>query len=424
MNVVIFEDNNYDSFYPISLTRPLWELRIGCLSLRERIVHYINENYSRANLYFFTRDYLVPHFRQKYPELRINDYSIFDSNEDILFINCTIIPDENIANPQRNVLVLHDNIPMIALVEMNRLRGESVNIVALLLKSECKTEMRNNSIKRLEYVWDLVRYNDKMIQDDFRYFQKFRINDEVNNVTIIGDANQIVIEGNVKIDPFVCIDLTNGPVIIRKNTVINSFTKIEGPCYIGEDCIILGARLRNGCSIGDCCRIGGEVEQSIFHGYSNKYHDGFIGHSYIGEWINLGALTTNSDLKNNYTTVKVYLSGTRVNSENIKVGCFIGDFAKTSIGTLINTGTSIGVGSMVVHSGAMAPYHLPSFTWFINNVIIDPGNFKQFIESCMAMTSRRQIDFSESYNDLLMRLYHMTQDNREKEILKWKRMQR
>ena len=149
----------------------------------------------------------------------------------------------------------------------------------------------------------------------------------------------------------VVIDAEHGPVYIDEGAEIHPFTRIEGPCYVGKKSILLGAKCREGNSIGPMCRVGGEVEESIIHGYSNKYHDGFLGHAYVGEWVNLGALTTNSDLKNDYSSVSVMLDGhTPIDTGSTKVGSLIGDHTKTSIGTLLNTGAYVG---------AMAPDRRP-----------------------------------------------------------------
>ena len=151
---------------------------------------------------------------------------------------------------------------------------------------------------------------------------------------------------------------------------VHPFTRIEGPCYIGPKCILLGAKCREGMSIGPMCRVGGEVEESIIQGYSNKYHDGFLGHAYVGEWVNLGALTTNSDLKNDYSSVSVVLDGKApIDTGSTKVGSIIGDHTKTSIGTLLNTGSFVGAMALLLATGKPLPKHIPSFAWFIEGVV-------------------------------------------------------
>lgn len=431
MNIVVFEDSTHDRFYPLSLTRPVWELRLGCFSVKERIEQSVSVNpnvFRKSEIYFFTRDYLKSFCRGRYRSIHINDPSFLQSDKITLFINARVLPSHKFLDIERNNLYTTDGIPMLAVVDDRIMRKmgdlETTDISELLLNCDSLTIVDKADIARIDYIWDLIGKNAKMISEDFISLKKKNITVPYKSVTIIGDEEQLSIEDEVRIDPFVCIDLTEGPVVIKKGTVINSFTRIEGPCYIGENCHILGAKIRKGCSIGDFCRIGGEVEGSIFHGYSNKYHDGFIGHAYIGEWVNLGALTTNSDLKNNYTPVKTYCMDKRINTGNLKVGCFIGDFTRTSIGCLINTGSSIGVGCMLVHAGEITPHHVPSFTWFMNNDLSEKGNIDSFLKTCQMMTSRRGVDFDKEYENLLKEVYTITEKNRKKTIKRWRKKAR
>ena len=154
----------------------------------------------------------------------------------------------------------------------------------------------------------------------------------------------------------------NGPITLGPNVWVQPFTRIEGPCSIGADSQLFRANLRGAVTIGPNCRIGGEVETAIVHGYSNKYHEGFLGHAYVGEWVNLGAITSNSDLRNDYGEVFVPLQGDPIPTGEAKVGCFIGDHTRTGMGSMLNTGTSIGVMCNVLPAGILLPKHVPSFT--------------------------------------------------------------
>src|SRR5207248_4001999 len=136
-------------------------------------------------------------------------------------------------------------------------------------------------------------------------------------------------------------DTTRGPVLVDRGAVVQAFSRLEGPCYVGPQTQVLAARVR-GSSLGEQCRVGGEVEASVIHGYSNKAHEGFLGHSYVGEWVNLGAGTQVSDLRNDYASVRVVVNGRAVDSGQAKVGAFVGDHTRTSIGSLINTGAAVG----------------------------------------------------------------------------------
>jgi len=177
-------------------------------------------------------------------------------------------------------------------------------------------------------------------------------------------------------------------VLIEKGAEIEAGAVLDarqGPIYVGRGTIVkAGANLRGPLSIGPECRIGGEVTSSIFHGYSNKAHFGFIGHSYIGEWANLGAGTTNSNLKNNYGTVKVQVNGRAVDSGRQFLGCFIGDHAKLGIGTLITTGAVIGLGANVL-GGKVTPKYVPNFQWDEKTRY----RLEDFLKAAGAMMARR-----------------------------------
>ncbi len=217
-----------------------------------------------------------------------------------------------------------------------------------------------------------------------------------------------------KIHPMVVLDAEHGPIYIDEDAEIQPFSRIEGPCYIGRNSILLGAKCREGNSIGPCCRIGGEVEESIIQGYSNKYHDGFLGHAYVGQWVNLGALTTNSDLKNDYSEVKITLDGrTQLSTGSTKVGALIGDHAKTSIGTLLNTGTCVGAMSVLVAGGRLLPKFIPSFTWYLNDAITHGmGKESLYATACTAM-GRRKCSWTEADEAMWNTVYELTAEERE-----------
>ena len=158
------------------------------------------------------------------------------------------------------------------------------------------------------------------------------------------------------------LDETDGPIYIGDNSQVDSLAVIKGPCYIGPNTIVARGVIA-GSSIGHTCRVGGEVEESIFHEYVNKHHEGFIGHSLVGAWVNFGALTTNSDLKNNYSVIRVSLEGKQIDTGSIKVGSFIGDHTKFGIGTLLTTGINIGTCSNIFGGMLIADKEVGSFQW-------------------------------------------------------------
>jgi len=416
VKIIIFEDSFHDNFYPLSVTRPVWELRSGNYTVRERLEIFIHSYMPKSlGIYYFTREYLVPFYRKKYPELSINNFNVFEENSEFFFINASVCPEKKLFQIDDKCIITDGEVPVAARFSSEVFKSEKKSVTGMLKQAEAlgikSFDLKRDfsSIRRFKYIWDFISLNSEMIREDFNMSRDNEDCAENNkSVTIIGDRTQLYTGKGVRIDPFVVVDVTDGPVYIDDDAEIHSFSRIEGPAYIGEKSVILGAKVREGTSIGDCCRIGGEIEESIFQGYSNKYHDGFIGHSYVGEWVNLGAMTANSDLKNNYSNIRVYLPEEKVDTGMSKAGCFIGDFAKASIGTLFNTGSSIGPGAMLVHSGVMTPAHVPPFSWFINSEVIEKDWLAKFIEMSGVVCSRRNVDFTKEYSDLIKEIYAMT----------------
>jgi UDP-N-acetylglucosamine diphosphorylase / glucose-1-phosphate thymidylyltransferase / UDP-N-acetylgalactosamine diphosphorylase / glucosamine-1-phosphate N-acetyltransferase / galactosamine-1-phosphate N-acetyltransferase len=186
---------------------------------------------------------------------------------------------------------------------------------------------------------------------------------------------------------------------------------------VGKKSILLGTKCREGNSIGEMCRLGGEVEESIIHSHSNKYHDGFLGHSYVGQWVNLGALTTNSDLKNDYGSVDVILDGRRsIETGSIKVGALIGDHTKTSIGTLFNSGAYVGAMSLIMSTGKPLPKYIPDFSWLLEGIVTKGfGKGKLFETARIAMT-RRKAEWTEAENAMWEAIYTLTAPQRDEAI--------
>ena len=198
--------------------------------------------------------------------------------------------------------------------------------------------------RKPEYLWDLIVHLKEDLEEDLKKMGT-GINGTVHPSAVIYNPENVLIEEGAEIEACAVLDARPGPIYIGKNTIVRPHSYLRGPLSIGPE-----------------CRIGGEVSHSIFHGYSNKAHYGFIGHSYIGEWVNLGAGTTNSNLKNTYGTVKVIINGKEIDTGERFLGCFIGDHAKLGIGTLITTGAMIGLAANVF-GGGPTPKFVPSFAW-------------------------------------------------------------
>jgi UDP-N-acetylglucosamine diphosphorylase/glucosamine-1-phosphate N-acetyltransferase len=223
------------------------------------------------------------------------------------------------------------------------------------------------------------------------------------------------IDPTARIDPLVAADTTGGPVVIGPGAVVTAFTRLEGPCCIGPQTQVHGAQIRAGTTLGPSCRVGGEIEASIVQGHSNKYHHGFLGHAYVGEWVNLGAGTSNSDLRNDYGPVRVAVNGRLVPTGQMKVGCFLGDHTKTGLGTLLNTGMNAGVFCHLL-PGGLLPRYVPSFVSYWNRSLSDRADLWALLQTAAKVMSRRGRELTEVHTTLYGELYERTAAERRRVV--------
>jgi UDP-N-acetylglucosamine diphosphorylase/glucosamine-1-phosphate N-acetyltransferase len=200
-------------------------------------------------------------------------------------------------------------------------------------------------------------------------------------------------------------------VLIDRGAVVQAFSRIEGPCHIGADTQVLGANVRVS-SIGPQCRIGGEVEGSIVQGFSNKAHDGFLGHSYLGEWVNFGAGTVTSDLRTDYGPIRVHIAGKKIDTGLIKIGSFVGDHTKTSVHTLLNTGTVVGPFSLLLTSGTLLPRALPPFSQYVHGRVQERNDLREMFDTAATVMARRGQEWSETHAEFFFALYEQTAGER------------
>jgi UDP-N-acetylglucosamine diphosphorylase/glucosamine-1-phosphate N-acetyltransferase len=284
--------------------------------------------------------------------------------------------------------------------------------------------------RMINYSWDLVNYNPDAIQEDFEAQNKQGIHCTLPRTTeVLGSESSIYVAPDAEIHPLVVLDAREGPIIIENGVTVFPNSRIEGPSAIGEGTQIVGTNVREGCAIGPICKIGGEVEESIIHGYTNKYHTGFIGHAYVGEWVNLGALTTNSDLKNDYSGVELHIgpypqNRKKADSGSTKVGAFIGDHTKTGIGVLFNTGTVVGVMNNILPLGKLPPKFISSFLWFappeqkevkqdkLYRLLGGHRIFSMLLETAGKAMARRKLTLTAAYEKLFRTLYEATEEER------------
>ena len=400
MNYVIFDDERRSNFFPITYTRSTGDLRVGILKLRQRISSYLE--LSEANIIVSSE--LEAIYKERHKDWTVNEVT---ENETI-FINSRIKID---TNAKKAILVLHADECLT--------KGDTILAARCTPKKKKITSENINSLfndlKRIEdpkiycweYLWEFIGENAEYIKRDFNdvFYDKDNYFETELGTTVINPYNVWIGDGTV-MKPGVVIDATDGPVVLDENVIIMPNAVIIGPVYIGKSSTIkVGAKIYEGTSIGPKCKVGGEVEEAIFQGYSNKQHDGFLGHSYLGEWVNLGADTNNSDLKNNYKTVSVYFypQNKEIDSKNQFVGTFIGDHSKTGINSTINTGTVIGIGCSLFGAD-LIKNHIPSFNIGTGTRFVEYF-LEEFIETAALVKKRRGLQFSESEKELYSKIH-------------------
>lgn len=399
------------NFYPLTLTRPIYELRCGMMSLQEKISTKFSES-----LYFHCRDYLAQTLAQRVGENRVNQSEKI-GRRDLLFINGRFLlcNDEIPLEGEEEVGIQGEDIIYARLRKRTMAsfsKGSLRDIEAVLAEVMQRVGSRQVEARLVEFPWDLVDSNREMIRKDFEIKNRRGIEGKVDRNAYLINPDLIYIEKGATVEAGVVLDATEGPIYIEEGARIRPPTIVDGPSYIGKETLIDGAKIRGGCSIGPVCRMAGEIEESIIHGYTNKHHEGFIGHSYIGEWVNLGALTTTSDLKNTYGTVKVYLNGKKIDTGKMKVGCFIGDHTKTGIGTLLDTGCVMGV-AVNFFGGGRAPRFIPSFSWGGANEF-EENRLDKVVEVARIVMERRGMQQTPAERDLLKKVYQLTVKERKR----------
>lgn len=375
MRMCVFEDRLVSGLEPLTLTRPASDLYCGLTTLGEKQSRY----FAATTIGYLCRPAMADLLRARDPLSRVNDASWLRAAPTVL-VNSRWLPP---AHPRStgSATRRHNPVPANLLADGPSLGTVHGQVAYVVLDTRLLSALAPATIddcladwaQALPAVevggtliarpWELVGLNPTQIIRDFNSVADQGVAGfHPTGFALVGPADRLVMHPSARIDPMVVADTTNGPVVIGAGAVIHAFTRLEGPCMIGDGTVLLGATVRAGTTFGPNCRIGGEVECSIVQGYSNKYHDGFLGHSYVGEWVNLAAGTNTSDLRCDYGTINVAIDGQEVPTSFTKIGSVIGDHAKTGLGTLLDCGTTIGPFAQVLPSGKFAPRCIPGFS--------------------------------------------------------------
>ena len=394
MNIVLFEDEKYRDLLPLVYFRPVWELRCGIQTLAEKIFHL----FSNHKINFLSRKYLQDYY--------LSEDKIFaqDKNEEYLFINGRVLLKQT---DKKLLLDLDAEMAIVSSGDLVafKITGNKFNdLIDHDLPDSQKILGKFKSVEAgidlINYPWDLIDRNGAEIARDFK---KLGGNSTSEGKIYPGahllNPESIYVGKNAQVLPGVVLNAESGPIWIDENVKIMPNAVIEGPVAIGKSSLVkIGAKIYENTSVGPVCKVGGEVEETIIQEYSNKQHDGFLGHSYLGAWINIGADTNNSDLKNNYGEISVYLNDRNVETGKRFLGLIMGDHSKTAINTMFNTGTVVGVSSNIFGAG-FPPKFIPSFSWGGSDGMRE-YNFDKAIEVAEIVMNRRKVPFTSKTKQL------------------------
>lgn len=376
-SLYLFDDRRARRWAPLSLTRPVGELLHGCMTLRTRAEHVFGAtcqgHVSRTALIGFDEPGAAP---------AITPDDVSATGVRILLSSRAVVEFQEFEVPEHSARIMVDGQPVGWIV------ADGDPLPSELWLRDPGAEPDEGPRLELDgtilgHPWDLIAANEERIARDVA--RLYPGDEETPGAHRIGDHHVSLGSGSI-IEPGVHLDLRNGPIRLDDGVRVEGPARLSGPLYVGRDSSILGGAVGTS-SIGPVCLIRGEVAHSVFLGYDNKAHDGHIGHAFVGRWVNLGAFTTNSDLKNNYRTVRVWTPEGDVDSGLVKVGCFLGDHVKTGIGTVLNTGTVIGAGSNVF-GGLMPPTAVPPFSWGSGRDFRD-HRLDKFLETSERVMARR-----------------------------------
>ncbi|MCK4546714.1 MAG: hypothetical protein KAW17_04645 [Candidatus Eisenbacteria sp.] len=398
--ICIFEDDGWRRLAPLTSTRPVYDLRLGIGTLKEKIETVLHG----TPVALHCRTELADSVEEDHPGTGVNALA-FDR---CLFVNGRVIADESLGLllEAEDDTVLRCNGEVVAA----RVSGGTLEKISRMLDGPLGDEAweglpaREVDARLVRNPWDLITSNEGEIARDFdRLGLAGTLDAEIPAAVHVINPDAICIAERCRLDPGVVLDAGGGPVVLGSGVRIGANSVIRGPAVIGEGSLIQPLTVLQATTVGPACKLGGEIRESIIQGYSNKQHSGFLGHAYLGEWVNLGADTTNSDLKNNYSSVRVHVDGKQVDSKVLLVGCFIGDHTKSAIGSRFNTGSVFGV-CCLLYAAGFVPKYVPSFTWLGHERPVKYSVGKA-IDTARTVMQRRGAELTSAKEKVLRGIY-------------------
>lgn len=394
MNLCFFEDELATNFHPLTLTRPVDDLRIGICTIAEKWQLALeSESWSRI---------VRSELKSVFPASTATDAKSF------FWINSRYLPSsallEKIRNLDEGTCIQHNDTVIAARIDASLskqwIKNEKPDFNSLLV-------LEASDFRNITHLWDLFLMNGEEIKSDMARLKHNSTEDySISSKAILQNRTEVYIGKDATIEPGAVLIADKGPIYIGPGTTIMAGALIKGPAAICENAYVnMGAKIYPDTTIGPVCKVGGEINNSIFHSYSNKGHDGFVGNSLIGQWCNLGADTNTSNLKNNYSTIRItdWNSRQEVETGQQFLGTVMGDHTKTAINTQLNTGTVCGVNCNIFASD-FPPKFIPSFSWVGSNVI-QPYKLDKAYKAMEAMMGRRNINLTHSYKNLMESIF-------------------
>jgi UDP-N-acetylglucosamine diphosphorylase / glucose-1-phosphate thymidylyltransferase / UDP-N-acetylgalactosamine diphosphorylase / glucosamine-1-phosphate N-acetyltransferase / galactosamine-1-phosphate N-acetyltransferase len=413
LSLYLYDDAVARAWQPFALTRPVGELLLGAYTMRERVGHCFGARCAGHITAAHLRGFEEPHAAP------VVDPADIAADGPRLFLNSRFVPDWQpaFAAPDRPT-VLHcggDVVGWYAPADSPAPEPDWFAEPAAGAPTGAPTgaaPAAELSGRVLGRVWDLVAENPGQIERDHHALTHDGLAledvERAGQFHAIGYASGMLQLGTgVIIEPNVVLDFSAGPIWLADGVTVRSFTRLAGPAFVGAHSTLLGGPF-TALSIGPRCKVHGEVEESVVLGYSNKAHDGFLGHAYLGSWVNLGAMTTNSDLKNNYGTIRIWTPAGDEDTGLIKLGCLLGDHVKTGIGALLNTGTVVGAGSNLWGT-ELPPKYVPPFSWGSGAELV-AYDVDRFLAVAGTVMQRRGLELAPGMREVLRQAWQIGRD--------------
>ncbi len=409
----IFEDPGWRRFGPLTSLRPVWDISIGRKTLLDRISAQLNRQPDRL----YPREELKQLVNSQ-ADTKISDGD--RAKKDVFLVNGRTmgkLPETSIIKSTEWSIwvegseVVAAKLPqdvatkwmMLPVINPDDYSADTLLSIWSQMYTTPEVKIREVNNMLVWWPWDLLTLLEETIVNDYKAIGQNVIEGDIHPKAILVDEFSMNIAVGAKVDAGAILDASNGPIIIEDGVHVFPGAIIMGPAVIGKDSIVkAGAKIYGPVSTGPVCKLGGEIEDTIFFGYSNKQHDGFLGHAVVGEWVNLGADTNNSDLKNNYSDVSVTIQGETIQTGSTFFGTIIGDHVKTAINTQLNTGTVIGVGTNIFGPG-FPPKAIGAFRWGGASGF-EFYDYDKFLKTAIAVMSRRKVELSGEMQAVLKNL--------------------